>query len=148
MGKHLSLTLVLVLVLISIITGCTTTTIQTVTQYQTNTITRRVTETVTQTKTNNLVMTFSSTGTRSTPSFTVNSSPWMVEFGANYDITFTLSFQPYYGKYESVGGGVPKGKNMRWRFNEYTGYPLFFNVETSPTTNDNEWWTFSVIEID
>ena len=120
-----------------LITGCTGST----------TASQTVTETVTQTKTNNLVMTFSSSGNSSTPSFTVNSSRWKVDFSANYDCVITLSFSPSYGRNETVSGGLTNGQICSWSFNEYYGYPLFFNVETEPVANDNEWWTFSVIEV-
>ncbi|MFC1866480.1 hypothetical protein ACFLYB_07225, partial [Chloroflexota bacterium] len=89
----------------------------------------------------------SSSGNRSTPSFTVNSSRWKVDFSANYDCVITLSFQPYMGMRETVSGGLTNGLISSWSFSQYYGYPLFFNVKTEPVANGNEWWTFSVIEL-
>ncbi|MFC1865364.1 hypothetical protein ACFLYB_01455 [Chloroflexota bacterium] len=118
---HLPLTLLLTLVFM--FTGCSSTTV---------------------TETPNTVMTFSSSGDRATSDFTVNTTPWIIQYSTSYTgrITIELSMSNF-NLLVADNVEVEKNKIYQIEMEEYTGFLLHFHVTTH---HSNPGWTISVID--
>ena len=119
--KNLKLLSLLVLIM-TLVTGCSSATV---------------------TETSNTVMTFSSSGDRATSNFTVNTSPWILQYSTSYAgrITIELSMSNFTPLPIADNVEVEKDKVYQIEMEEYTGLLLHFHVKTY---HSSPGWTISV----
>lgn len=148
MIKYFSLKLLIMLTLLSIATGCSSgiTATKTVTPAaMTATVTTTVTETVTllPPATDNVIFSFAGIGDGNTPPFSVNTSPWILQYGTDFSGTFTVYIEgDSSGKL--IDGGVHACELYETYFYNRTGSTLYFRVVSDPPGGG---WTLTVLEV-
>lgn len=107
------------------------------------TTTQTITSTVTTTATTTTVFSFTGIGMRNTPTFSINTSPWVLRFTTNWSGYFAVSIEPFADNLVINHAGVA-GEVYETYIYDFQGNNLYFDVQSAPLEG---LWTLTVIKL-